>query len=295
MTTELRAIRLADGRGLAWREYGDPDGLPCLYLSGTPASSLAGAAFDDLARAERVRWISVDKPGYGASDFDPRRTLLRAGDESRQLADALGLDRIAVVGESGGGPFALATAYVMQEKITTAVVACGLAPWGAGLDVQAMSPALRFMMRAARSAPWLLPPLLNTMRRRLARPDAATAGLEKSLETAVPAERYAPEVRRTALATLPAILDALGGGPRAAVQELRIVTHDWGFERSAIRCHVDIIHGELDTNVPVSSAHSNAAAIPDSTLELFPDLAHAASSVQAPRILRLVAAASAAR
>jgi pimeloyl-ACP methyl ester carboxylesterase len=288
----LRILTLADGRRLAWREYGDPDGAPCVYITGTPASGLAGAAFDDDARAAGVRLVSIDKPGYGASDIDPHRSLLSAADEVRQLADHLGLDRFAVLGQSGGGPFALACAYAMPDRLTTTVVACGLAPWGRGLELGPMVPGLRFMMRAARTAPFLIVPLLAAMRRKLARPDAATTQVDEGLANAVPAERDSPAVRASTLALLPAVRDALRNGSRGAIQELRLVTHDWGFSRSGIRGHVDIIHGELDSNVPVSSAVSNAAAIRDSSLELFPDLAHAASAVEAPRIMRLVATAA---
>jgi pimeloyl-ACP methyl ester carboxylesterase len=288
----LQILRLADGRGLAWREYGDPDGAPCVYITGTPASGLAGAAFDEEARRAGVRLVSIDKPGYGASDFDPSRTLLSSAAEVRALADHLGIDRFAVLGQSGGGPFALACASALPDRLTTTVVASGLAPWGRGLELGPMVPGLRFMMRAARSTPFLITPLLASMRRTVARPDAATTQVEKGLAQAVPAERDSAAVRASTLALLPAIRDALRNGSRGAVQELRIVTHDWGFSRSEIRGHVDILHGELDSNVPVSSAVSNAAAIRDSSLELFPDLAHAASAVHAPHIMHLVATAA---
>src|SRR4051812_16891061 len=57
------SLRLAEGRALAWYEYGDAAGLPCVYTTGTPASGLAGATYDKAAAEAGVRWISVDKPG----------------------------------------------------------------------------------------------------------------------------------------------------------------------------------------------------------------------------------------
>jgi pimeloyl-ACP methyl ester carboxylesterase len=291
---DLQSFALSNGRRFAWHEYGDPAGAPCLYLTGTPASGLAGAGFHDVAVDAGVRLISIDKPGYGASDFDPHRSLFSAADESRQLADHLDLDRFAVLGQSGGGPFALATAFAIPERITTAVIACGLAPWGLGLELKPpMQGGLRVMMRLARSAPLLLRPLIGAMRRQVEHPDIEMTKLEEGLAKAVPAERDSALVRTATLATIPAIREALANGPDAAIQELRIVTREWGFSRADIRCHVDILHGELDTNVPVANARSNAAAIPDSSLEIFPDLAHSASAAQAPRILQLVAGAAA--
>ena len=292
----LRTLRLDDGRRLAWREYGDLGGAPCVYLTGTPASSLAGAGLHEPALAAGVHLLSIDKPGYGSSDFDPNRSLLSAADESRQLADHVDVDRFAVLGQSGGGPFALATAWAMSGRITTAVIACGLAPWGEGLDLKPpMQGGLRLMLRLARSAPVLLRPLLAATRRRIQRPDIATTALDEALAKAVPAERDSALVRTATLATIPAIREALQHGPAAAIQELRIATHDWPFDRADIACHVDIVHGELDTNVPVVNARSNAATIPDSTLHLFADLAHSASAAQSPLIMRLIAEAAASR
>src|SRR6478672_10796406 len=113
MTDTSQSLRLADSRQLAWYEYGDAAGSPCIYTTGTPASGLAGGTYDKAAAEAGVRWISVDKPGYGHSDLQPGRTLLDWPADVRALADHLGLERFAVAGESGGGPFALALAYAL--------------------------------------------------------------------------------------------------------------------------------------------------------------------------------------
>src|SRR3954469_14679970 len=102
MTDTPQTMRLADGRQLAWYEYGDAAGLPCVYTTGTPASGLAGSTYDKAAAEAGVRWISVDKPGYGHSDLQRGRTLLDWPADVRALADQLGLQRFAVAGESGG-------------------------------------------------------------------------------------------------------------------------------------------------------------------------------------------------
>src|SRR5689334_19381476 len=106
-TQQAQTMTLPDGRVLAWYEYGDPDGVPCVYTTGTPASGLMGELYDDAAREAGVRWISVDKPGYGASSFDPQRSLRGYAADVRALLEHLGLDRVAAAGESGGGPHVL--------------------------------------------------------------------------------------------------------------------------------------------------------------------------------------------
>jgi pimeloyl-ACP methyl ester carboxylesterase len=103
-------INLPDGRQLSWHEFGDPDGAPVIYTSGTPVSGLGGANYDQAARAAGLRWISPDKPGYGGSGYHRKRSLTSWADDLAELADQLGLDRFALAGESGGGPFTLAAA-----------------------------------------------------------------------------------------------------------------------------------------------------------------------------------------
>src|SRR5581483_9655535 len=94
-------LGLADGRVLGYAEYGDPGGTPLVYLHGFPGSRIAGGVLDEAARAAGVRVLAPDRPGLGLSSPRPGRTLLDLADDVRELADALAIDRFAVVGESG--------------------------------------------------------------------------------------------------------------------------------------------------------------------------------------------------
>ena len=90
----MQSLQLNDGRRLAWYEYGDPQGAPCIYTTGTPASGLTGVMYDAVARETGVRFISVDKPGYGHSDFLPGRRLVDWPRDVAALADHLDLSRV---------------------------------------------------------------------------------------------------------------------------------------------------------------------------------------------------------
>lgn len=94
-------VTLPDGRRLRWYEFGEPDGAPVLYTTGTPVSGLGGAWYDQTARVSGLRWISLDKPGYGGSDYHRKRSLVSWADDLAALADHLGLDKFALAGESG--------------------------------------------------------------------------------------------------------------------------------------------------------------------------------------------------
>lgn len=119
---------LVDGRSLTVREAGAPAGRPLLYFHGTPGSRLDVAFGDDVARSLGVRIVSFDRPGYGRSEAGPI-SLSGVARASEAVADELGIDRFAVLGWSGGGPFALAAAAVLGDRVTRVGVASGPGPF----------------------------------------------------------------------------------------------------------------------------------------------------------------------
>jgi pimeloyl-ACP methyl ester carboxylesterase len=139
-------ITLPDGRRLSWHEFGDPDGAPVIYTSGTPVSGLGGASYDQAAQTAGLRWISPDKPGYGDSDYHRKRSLTSWADDLTALAGHLGLDRFALAGESGGGPFTLAAAHQLAGRVD---VRLGVSPGWCGLGGGAW-PGGRWSPRASR-------------------------------------------------------------------------------------------------------------------------------------------------
>ena len=79
---------------------------------GTPPEPLLPAS------AERgIRWVSYDRPGYGGSTPHPGRDIASAAADVEAIADALGIDRFAVLGHSGGGPHALACAALLGDRV----------------------------------------------------------------------------------------------------------------------------------------------------------------------------------
>lgn len=286
-------LRLADGRRLAWLECGDPAGVPCVHLPGTPTAALAGLAYDDAARRAGVRWIAVDKPGYGSSDLHPSRRLLDIGPDLAQLADHLSFDRFAVAGESGGGPWALAAATVIPERLSAVLVAAGVGPPEVG--VAGMRRDNRWLLTVAARAPWLLSVPMAATRRRLRDPGRAAALVGKHLAAA-------PEIEQQMYDARPQLLDiavaagaeALNGGTHGAVQELRLVARPWGFRLADVRTHVDLWHGGHDVNVPVGTARAVAAALPDCTLRVDADAGHAVGPLHADEMMATVVSAAAA-
>src|SRR5437899_8680089 len=95
-------IRLADGRQLGFAEYGDLRGRPLFYFHGWPSSRLEPRTGQNICAGLGVRMIAPDRPGYGLSDFKPRRTIPDWVSDVQELADHLDVKRFAVLGVSGG-------------------------------------------------------------------------------------------------------------------------------------------------------------------------------------------------
>ena len=126
-------LKLCDGRRLAYREYGDPQGQLVFYFHGTPGSRLEAALVAAEACQYGVRLVSVDRPGLGCSTFDPCRRILDWPCDVAQLADSLGAaeDRFGIIGLSGGAPYACACALRMPERLSHVAIVSGHAPLGA--------------------------------------------------------------------------------------------------------------------------------------------------------------------
>src|SRR4249920_3587779 len=91
-------------------EYGDPDGAPVMVFHGTPACGAGFAWADEPARVRGLRLIAPDRPGVGLSSRIASWTVADYPQLVTALADTLGVDRFAVWGYSGGGPYAAACA-----------------------------------------------------------------------------------------------------------------------------------------------------------------------------------------
>ena len=76
----------------------------------------------------RVRIVALNRPGYGPSTFQPDYSFLDWPVDVSAAADLLGIDRFAVVGASGGSPYALACGYALRRRVASVGIVVGVAP-----------------------------------------------------------------------------------------------------------------------------------------------------------------------
>ena len=278
-------MTLPDGRRLCWYEFGDADGLPVIYTTGTPISGLGGAWYDEVARAAGLRWISLDKPGYGGSDYHRRRSLLSWGDDLSALAGHLGLERFALAGESGGGPFTLAAAFRLADRVSVVAL---IAPAGAERSSRAeragQQVRIRFYSWLARNAPLLNTIPLTVMRWSVASPARRERGMRRELAAK-------PETSEAGLRIeYEAAADALRHGTRATVQELALIRPPWPFPLSEVKTPVHLWHGARDTNAPIASSRHLARELPDATLHVSESSDHNIGHDRGAEIASVIAA-----
>src|ERR1041385_8757707 len=157
METEKLAQQtwLSDGRRLGYAEYGDLQGWPVFYFHGWPSSRLEPRTAQGVCADLNLRLIASDRPGYGLSDFKPRRAIVDGVRDTKELAQQLGIDRFAALGVSGGGPYAAACAATLPERVTMALLVCSMAPSDVPEATKGMVALNRYLLSFARSAPGL--------------------------------------------------------------------------------------------------------------------------------------------
>jgi len=263
-------LRLRDGRQLAYAEYGDPNGKPVFFIQGTPSSRLMHPD-DEITRSLGVRLMVFDRPGFGLSDYQSNRTLQDFPNDLAELADALGIEKFAIIGISGGGPYTAATAYALPNRVTTAALVSAGGPADAPHAFDGMTPIRHIGYYIARYAPALLVPLLwltNNPRRNPQKFfDQYTAHNPPS-DQALFAQ---PKFRAMMMANY---AEATRQGLRGFARELWIVARPWGFRLQDIRVPVLIWHGDADNSTPISMARHMASKIPNCHATYLPNEGH---------------------
>jgi pimeloyl-ACP methyl ester carboxylesterase len=122
------SVRTPDGRTLAVREAGDGSGRAIVTHHGTPGAGHLYRSEIESAERHGLRLITYDRPGYGGSTPHPGRRVADAAADVAAILDALGIERFATYGTSGGGPHALACAALLHGRCAAAATIAGVGP-----------------------------------------------------------------------------------------------------------------------------------------------------------------------
>ena len=262
MVTETD-LALGDGRTLHVYDTGTGDGdagLAVFWHHGTPNTGAPPEPLFAAADERGIRWVSHDRPGYGGSTPQPGRDVASAAADVASIADALGIDRFAVMGHSGGGPHALACAAVLPGRVMAAVCMSGLAPFDAeSLDWFAgMTPSGAAELRAAAAGRAAL--------------EAHFASAEFDPEMFTAADHAALGGAWSWVETV--VTQALETDQGGMVDDDLACVAPWGCDPGQVSTPILLVHGAQDRVVPSSHSRWLAGHCRSAELWLRPDEGH---------------------
>jgi pimeloyl-ACP methyl ester carboxylesterase len=257
-----RTISCPDGRQLALLDAGDPEGALVVVHNGTPSARLLYPPWIEDAAARGIRLVGYDRAGYGSSTPKPGRAVADVAADVLAIAEALGAERLATWGISGGAPHALACAALLPDRIAAAAALAGPAPFQAeGLDWFAgMGEENVVEFEAALAG---REPLAAHLRgARDAMLEAGPEGIAEALRSLVSPCDEAVLTGELAAFFHASIRAGCGERLDGWLDDDLAFAADWGFELAAIEVPVLLLQGRQDRFVPVVHGEWLAAHLP---------------------------------
>jgi pimeloyl-ACP methyl ester carboxylesterase len=255
---DTHEVRLPDGRTLAYADVGDPAAPVVLTCVGTPDTRLVGRMAAADAERLGLRVLVPDRPGFGRSDPHPGRTLTDWPADAAALLDALGVERCAVAGGSGGGPYAIACGVLLADRVTAVALVAPAGPRTA--------PAHGFVPLA----PGPLRERGETLARLAADDPAGLLAFLAPDQSDTDREGWAGMDPAEWELTLANLREAFRQGADAYVEDHMIVAGDWESLLPRLTRPTRIWQGDDDNNVPAESTRWLADRLPTAELTVLP-------------------------
>ncbi|MFG1610389.1 alpha/beta fold hydrolase [Actinoplanes sp. NPDC049265] len=281
----MPTITLADGRAYAFEEWGDPGGRLLFWMYGAPGGRLARHSEPKVWERLGLRVVTLDRPGYGRSAELPGRLVAHIASDVAAVADHLGVDRFAVQGLSAGGPYALATAARLGDRVAACSVVCTVAPLDAAEEASLSEinrESFRIVREEGRTG---IARRLEAIRGQMLA-DAERSQRTFSADTSPEDLEWLsrPEVQQIAADN---IRDSLRDGVTGWADDVVALApgQAWGFDPASIGCPTRFWHSADDPSCPLPPARRLADSIPDAAMTIWYDGGHTTPSRNAEAIL----------
>ncbi|KAH8682590.1 Alpha/Beta hydrolase protein [Xylariales sp. PMI_506] len=284
------SVFATSGRSIAYVSYGSdqPNAHVVFYQHGFPGSHAEASMFESAARDHNIRLVAADRPGMGTSTYQADRRLLDWPVDVLALADHLQVERFAVLGVSGGSPYALACLHKLpRSRCIGGGVVGGLMP--RSLGTAGMLVESRVMMFLAPRLTGLVAMGLDVGLGNAARDKAHPERFEKLVNNSF---KSRPDVDREVFesneggvrdALVESTKTAMRNGGQGAAWEARLYGSDWGFKLEDISVEPGQLvfwHGSKDINVPLTTVEKGTALITGAELRVSPEDAHASLPIR---------------
>lgn len=259
-------IEVRDGRRLGFAVFGTDGGRPVFWLHGTPgARRQIPVEARRLAEQHDLRIIGIDRPGIGSSTPYVYADLLDWAQDLALVADTLDAPTFHVIGLSGGGPYALAAAAALPDRVLGVEVIGGVAPTVGPDAISGGAVRLAAPLAPLVQAGRIPLGVALTQAIRVARPFASLA---LDLYAVVQPEGDKRLLGRPEFKAM--FLDDLLNGSRrqitAPLADLLLFTRDWGFRLAEVKAPVRWWHGDADHIIPFAHGAHCVERLPDAVL-----------------------------
>ncbi|MBX2810991.1 MAG: alpha/beta hydrolase [Myxococcales bacterium] len=263
---EPQQLQLEDNRIITYSIYGDKTGEPWFWFHGAPSCRLEALLAADWAKSRGIRLIAADRPGYGGSTPYPGCTVSELTPDILALANELSIDRFVAFGGSGGGPYALACAHALPERLLGCVV---VATGGIATEANQVAGRIdRIAYFLARRIPFVLR-LYFWLIYRIANLPTSILGL-----LAIGAEKaFVTTVIQNGLFSAH-IHEVFKQGTRGAIEDFARSGH-LGFRLPNVRYPVLFVQGLKDPFVPAQQTRRWSELVPNSQYIEIPEAGHA--------------------
>jgi pimeloyl-ACP methyl ester carboxylesterase len=257
-------VRLADGRSLAWASWGPQDGQPVVLLHRAPGSRL----FDpdpEATTGAGVRLLTLDRPGYGGTSAvsDPWRR--DAANDVVALLDVLELDRVALVGWSGGGQFAVEAAVALEDRARSLSLVATPAP---DEEVPWLDDDMRGLAAAVRDDPVAaMPIVLEAVSFIVDHPD------EMAASDPGPADEQLRSQPGVLAALVTMMREGLRAGPHGSAFDVVTGSRHDPLPLDRVRIPVQLWYGEADV-IGIEHGRWYADRLSNATLTVVPGAGH---------------------
>lgn len=280
-------VALPSHRTLGYAVFGTHEVAPTVvWLHGTPGGRRqvppAARAF---ALAHGMRVIGVERPGIGDSTPHLYDNLREFADDLEHLLDALDIEACAVVGLSGGGPYALASAHSIARVHACGVLG-GVAP---SQGPEAITGAVSTLARFAPLVERVHRPLGSALSLaiRSAHPLASPA-FDLFMKASRPGDREVFALPGMKQMFLDDMLRGSKAGLRSLVFDYLLFSRPWGFSLIDIARPVHFWHGDADPFVPLEHGRHQAGLVPNATLTVQPGQSHLGGLAVADEVLAVM-------
>ncbi|MEM1307540.1 MAG: alpha/beta hydrolase [Pseudomonadota bacterium] len=295
MARDRETVTLPSGRRVTYAVFGAPAAMKqsrvVLAFHGTPGSRLKFRPADEDARRRNCTLLAVDRWGYGGTDAPAARsgrTLARFAADMKALLDELGIETVACVGISGGGPYATAVGAQLKDRVQRLAL---VAPVGIIRERDAngrertvpLSAFHKLCFRGVGRAPPITRGVFAAYKGLLAASGKAAIGT--AMARSGPADRRLLDDPAVVTNLVDMMREGLAPGANGPAIDLAVFSQCWDVDPAGVTAQTRLWFGDQDGSVPESGIVRLSERIPGSSIERLQGQGHFWIATRFPEVL----------